>query len=110
MTNQQLKQENIVMTQPTPPKKITKTLQEDLFEPASSLEKIRKQLHVMRKQQYRRSKLDRYRSELIALHQHGGSLREMAYWLKAEKRIKINVTSIARYLNRSYVKLCIKIT
>lgn len=85
---------------PTYMKKKTLSISEGCFDPANSLEKIRKQLHVMRKQRYRHSKLDRYRSELVALHQQGGSLREIAYWLKSERRIKMNVTSIARYLNK----------
>jgi hypothetical protein len=54
---------------------------------------------MQRRKQYRKSKLERYRAELIAMRRAGASCQDLAIWLKIKHRMKINRSSIDRYLS-----------
>jgi len=47
-----------------------------------------------------RSKLDRYRSELVSLYQAGASYEDLSFWLRTTEQIKIHPTSIMRFLRK----------
>jgi hypothetical protein len=53
---------------------------------------------VVRKQRYRASKLTRYRAELITLRLAGASYRELAFWLRRDHRLRVDHSTIRRYL------------
>ena len=67
-------------------------------EAASALEDIRAHRSDARKERYRRSKLRRYRNELVALHRMGANYQELAFWLKREHRLRADPSTIRRYL------------
>ena len=67
-------------------------------EAASALEDIRAQRSDARKERYRRSKLRRYRNELVALHRMGANYRELSFWLRHEHRLRADPSTIRRYL------------
>ena len=52
------------------------------------------------KRRYRRSRLDKYRLEIEMLSNNGGSWRQIANWLRQERRVKVHPTTIGRALDR----------
>lgn len=68
------------------------------FDPKAELEAVRARRAMQRRKQYRQSKLDRYRAELVALRQTGASSQDLATWLRMKHRLKIHRSSIDRYL------------
>ena len=68
------------------------------FDPKAELEAVRARRAMQRRKRYRQSKLDRYRSELVALRQTGASSQDLATWLRMKHRLKIHRSSIDRFL------------
>jgi hypothetical protein len=69
------------------------------FDAAATLETVRREREERRHRcTWGRSKLVRHRAELVALRRAGASLADLAHWLKAEKRLKADKSTIARYL------------
>ncbi len=69
----------------------------DNFNAPEALSEIREQRATKRRRSFRRSRLARYRSELVALRKHGASFHELAAWLRS-KRVKVSHTTVLRYL------------
>ncbi len=66
---------------------------------AEELAKIKEARSLRRRQGRRyRSKLERYRAELVDLYHAGATFPDLAFWLKSEKRLKTHPTSIMRYM------------
>ena len=65
---------------------------------AAKLEAVRERRRLARRPRYRRSKLDRYRAELVALHRMGVSYRDLAVYLRHEHRKRVDPTTVRRYL------------
>ncbi len=68
------------------------------FNAAVELTTIHNQRKTMRQQAYRKSRLGRYRAELVALRKAGASLHDLALWLRQKKRIKVSHTTVMRFL------------
>lgn len=64
---------------------------------ASVLAALKDRRALARKRRYRPSKLARFRAELVALRQAGASYRDLAFWLRTEKRVRTDPTTIRRY-------------
>jgi len=62
------------------------------------LAKIRELRSIARRQPYRRSRLMRYRAELVALRRAGASYPDLVVWLRTEHRVKVSHTTVMRYL------------
>lgn len=67
------------------------------FQPAVELALLRAQQAQRRRKSYRRSKLARFRAELVALRQAGASLAQLALWL-GKRRLRASRSAILRYL------------
>ena len=65
---------------------------------ATELAALRGRRADARKRRYRPSKLARFRAELAALRHAGASYRELAAWLRRERRARVDPTTIRRYL------------
>ena len=65
---------------------------------SAKLDAVRARRRLARRRRYRRSKLDRYRAELVSLHRMGASYRDMAAYLRLEHRKLVAPTTIRRYL------------
>ena len=63
------------------------------------VERINKKLKLRRKKKYATSKLDRFKPEIIALRKEGVTLEGLQLWLR-EKRVKVGVSSISRWLKK----------
>lgn len=70
------------------------------FDAVATLKNIRASRNLAKRLRYTKSKLDRYRAELVSLRYAGASLADLVYWLKKEKRTKAQRTTIQRYLDK----------
>ncbi len=52
------------------------------------------------RKRYRKSRLDRYRSQLVSMRRIGASLADLAEWLRLCHRLKVSRSSIDRYLKK----------
>jgi type II secretory pathway component PulM len=60
-----------------------------------------KQFKITRKRpRYVRSRLHKYRAELVALRLAGASFADLALWLRQSKRIKVAHTTVMRFLKQ----------
>jgi hypothetical protein len=69
------------------------------FNPQDELSEVKTLRALQRRKQYQKSKLERYRAELVAMRQAGASCADLATWLKTKHRMKIHRSSIDRYLS-----------
>lgn len=65
---------------------------------ATTLTRLRARRALAQRPRYQPSKLRRYRVALVALRQAGASYRELAYWLRREHHLRVDHTTIRRYL------------
>ncbi|NVN91202.1 MAG: hypothetical protein HXX11_11450 [Desulfuromonadales bacterium] len=72
----------------------------ETFDAKKEVEWIRTRRAEARRKLYRKSRLDRYRSELVALKQAGASCADLAEWLRVNHRLKIHRSSIDRYMRK----------
>jgi hypothetical protein len=73
---------------------------DETFDPVVEVEIIRARRAEARRKLYRKSRLDKYRAELVAMKQAGASCADLAEWLRVHHRCKVNRSSIDRYLKK----------
>lgn len=66
----------------------------------ATLNGIRHYRQLCRRVGYRRSRLEKFRAELVVLRRGGASYPELVIWLRQAKRLKIAHTTVMRYLKR----------
>lgn len=72
---------------------------EAAFDAAAEADRLRTQTSARRRSRYRRSRLDRYKGELLALRGEGCTTAELQRWLLAH-RIRVHHATVARWLRR----------
>lgn len=72
-----------------------------MFDAHQEAEALRQQTRIIRKRSYtrRKSRLDQYKGELLALRREGCSIAELQRWLR-KKRIKVVHSTVARWLEQ----------
>ena len=71
------------------------------FDPAAALDAVRERRAVTRRRRtWGKSRLAPYRAEPVKLRQAGGSFAELADWLRRERRVKMDASSIRRFLQK----------
>ena len=73
---------------------------DETFDPVAEVESIRTRRAEARRKLYRKSRLYKYRAELVAMKQAGASCADLAEWLRVHHRCKVNRSSIDRYLKK----------
>ena len=73
---------------------------DETFNPTAEVETIRARRAEARRKLYRKSRLDKYRAELVAMKQAGASCADLVEWLRVNHRCKVNRSSIDRYLKK----------
>ena len=73
---------------------------DETFNPAAEVERIRARRVEARRKLYRKSRLDKYRAELVAMKQAGASCADLTEWLRVSHRCKVNRSTIDRYLKK----------
>lgn len=69
------------------------------FDVEAEAARIRAHTHAIRKKRYRPSQLDRYRGELLQLHQAGITPAELQRWLRA-KKVNVVWSTVNRWLRK----------
>ncbi len=70
------------------------------FDPSMELKKLQMQTKQIRKTRYAKSRLDRYRGEILQLHREGASTSELQRWLRSN-RIKVAWSTVFRWLQKN---------
>ena len=70
------------------------------FNADTELEALRRQTGEIRRRRYTRSRLDRYRGELLLLHRGGASVAELQRWLRAHRILVVHST-VARWIDKN---------
>ena len=70
------------------------------FDAQIEVERIRTRRAEARRKMYRKSRLDKYRAELVAMRQAGASCADLAEWLRVSHRCRMHRSSIDRYLKQ----------
>jgi len=73
---------------------------DETFNAQAEVESIRARRAEARRKLYRKSRLDKYRAELVAMKQAGASCADLAEWLRVNHRCKVNRSSVDRYLRK----------
>lgn len=73
---------------------------EETFDAQAEVERIRTRRAEARRKLYRKSRLDKYRAELVAMKQASASCADLAEWLRVNHRLKIHRSTIDRYLKK----------
>lgn len=71
---------------------------QETFNAQAEVNRIRARRAEARRKLYRKSRLDKYRVELVAMKQAGASCADLVEWLRLSHRCKINRSTVARYL------------
>ena len=69
------------------------------FDTVAEAARLRAETRACRRPRYRRSRLDRYKGELLALRDEGCTTAELQRWLLA-RRIRVQHATVARWLRR----------
>lgn len=72
----------------------------ETFDAQAEVDRIRSRRAEARRKIFRKSRLDKYRYELLAMQKAGASCADLAEWLRLNHRCKINRSSIDRYLKK----------
>ena len=72
----------------------------ETFNAQIEIDKIRARRTEARRKLYHKSRLDKYRAELVAMKQAGASCADLVEWLRVNHRCKVNRSSIDRYLKK----------
>lgn len=65
----------------------------------SEIERLAALVKMRRKKTYESSKLDKFKHDILSLKAEGATLEMLKLWL-AEKRIKVDVSTISRWLKK----------
>lgn len=74
--------------------------EKDTFDAHAELSRIRSRRAEARRKIFRRSRLDKYRFELLAMREAGASFADLQEWLRVERRCKISRSTVARYIKK----------
>jgi hypothetical protein len=72
----------------------------ETFNAERELRRIRMRRAQARRRLYRKSRLERYRAELVAMKRVGASCSDLVEWLRINHRCKINRSTVDRYLKK----------
>ena len=71
------------------------------FDPAAALDSVRERRAAARRRRtWGKSRLTPYRAELVKLRKAGGSFSDLAEWLRRERRVKMDPSSVRRFLQK----------
>lgn len=70
------------------------------FDAAAEAARLKRQTQLYRPKRYARSKLDKWRPEILALRAEGATLEQIQIWLR-EHRIRAELSTISRWLKRN---------
>ena len=72
----------------------------DIFDARTELAELRRQTAEIRRRRYTKSRLDRYRGQLLQLRRNGASVAELQRWLR-DHRIRVVHSTVARWVTKN---------
>lgn len=69
------------------------------FDAAAEVIRLQTHARLRRQKRYSRSKLDKWRPEILALRAEGATFEQIQIWL-ADQRIRAEISTISRWLKR----------
>ena len=72
----------------------------ETFDARAEVRRIRALRAEARRRLFRKSRLEKYRAELVAMKRVGASCADLAEWLRVAHRCRIHRSSIDRYLKK----------
>ena len=72
----------------------------ETFDAEREVKRIRTRRAEARRRLYRKSRLDKYRAELVAMKRVGASCADLVEWLRTNHRCRINRSTVDRYLKK----------
>jgi len=69
------------------------------FDAIAELEEIKRKRKVSKRKRYYKSKLDKFKFELLKLHKSGASLGDLQFFLR-KNRTKAAISTIQRWLKK----------
>ncbi len=72
----------------------------ETFDALAEVQWVRARRAEAKRRLYRKSRLDKYRAELVAMKQAGASCADLVEWLRVNHRLKVHRSSIDRYLKK----------
>ena len=72
----------------------------ETFDAQAEAKRLRALRAEARRKLFRKSRLERYRTELVAMKRIGASCADLAEWLRVTHRCRIHRSSIDRYLKK----------
>lgn len=76
------------------------TIVENSFDAESKLSELKELQQICKRGRYSRSRLDRFKYELLELKSCGATLSRLALYLRSEKRTVVASSTIARWLKK----------
>jgi len=70
-----------------------------MFDATSELAQIRKDRAIRKRKRYAKSKLDKFKFEVLSLRREGASLADIQIFLR-DKKLVVALSSIQRYLKK----------
>ena len=71
------------------------------FDAGAALEKVRAAREMRRRRvTWGKSRLGKHRAELAKMKASGGSLSDLVFWLRKEKRVRVCATTVWRFLKK----------
>ena len=71
-----------------------------MFNAEKELAELQQQTQLIRKKVFRRSRLDRYKGQLLTLRHAGASKAELQRWLR-KKRVTVSFSTVSRWIDKN---------
>lgn len=71
----------------------------DTFDVDAELAALKRHTEITKRHRYARSRLDKYKSELLRLHQAGATIVELQHWLR-KHRVKVAHSTVSRWIKK----------
>lgn len=75
-------------------------IKDETFDAQAEVDRIRSRRAEARRKLFRKSRLDKYSAELLAMRQAGASCADLVEWLRVSHRCRINRSTVDRYLRK----------
>ena len=79
---------------------MTQQIDSNNFNATEELNTIQQLRATIRRKPYHKSRLKPHQAELVKLREAGGSFGDLQTWLRVKKRIKVDRSTIKRFLDK----------
>lgn len=73
---------------------------DETFDALGAIKRVKAFRKECQRKRYSKSRLEKYRSELVEMRRVGASCADLAVWLRLNHRLHVNRSSVDRFLKR----------